>query len=313
MRKFYWLFLLLIGCAPPRQTKLTVDPISEPQFSGEWRCETSAVLRVPFAVMRHWGHTQGIAVAAEYIIISAQVKGMGAILLKFRQPSGELWQHRWLGNATRDHPSDLQICENTLAVAVAVPQRDSFSRIHFCNATTLQCVGDSIEFNDHIGALAFGRYQDMYYLIGGTWDSDRLVLFRSQQRTHGYEPVGVWNWRDRQHPESVDSLKYKYNALHFYPQKKGFPLLYASSGNVLDIWELLGLAEGDLKLKKIGSKKTDGCLLTGNGRLFHEGMDVQQIEKQISYYAAPHDFNPDSTHANFFLAPHYLRCLPRVD
>lgn len=313
MHRFYWFFLLLLGCANSGQNRVVVDPLSQSQFGGKWRCETSAELCVPVEVMRQWGHTQGIAVAGDDVIISSQVKGIGAILLRFRQMSGELLQHRWLGDAVRDHPSDMQICENTLAVAVAIPQRDSFSRIHFCKAGTLDCVGDSIDFQDHIGALAFGRYKDDYYLIGGTWDSDRLVLFRSRQRTHGYQQVGIWNWRDLLHPESLDSLKYKYNALHFYTRQPGYPLLYASSGNVFDVWEIQGLDQGDFKLKKIKSKKTDGCLLTGNGRLFHEGMDVQQTGKQIYYFAAPHDFNPDSTHTHFFIAPHYLRCAPSVD
>jgi hypothetical protein len=304
---------MLLGCANPDPDTLSVDPISEAQLGGNWRCETSSELWVPREILKTWGHTQGIAVAAENVIISVQVKEIGAILLKFGRPSGAFLRHRWLGDAKLDHPSDLQICENTLAVAVAIPQRHSFSRIYFCEISTLECVGDSIDFEDHVGALAFGRYRGGYYLFGGTWDSDRLVLFRSQQRTRDYRFLAATDWRKLVLPESIDTLKYKYNALHFYPQTRGLPLLYASSGNVLDVWEVQGLESGALKLKKIYSKKTEGYIKTGNARLFHEGMDVHPIGNQLFYFAAPHDFNRDSSRADFFRTPHYYTCSPALD
>lgn len=314
MRKLIGLILILIcGCGNDYQNTITVDPVSEHQIGGNWHCEASAALRVPREAMPTWSHTQGLAVTENYVIISSQVKQLGAILLKFNRSSDKFLQHRWLGHPKMDHPSDIQICERTLAVAVAVPRRDSFSIIYFCDVPTMNCVGDSIIIADHVGALAFGRYKKQYYLFGGTWDSDRLLIYRSEKRESDYELLAYENWIDLIAPGSTDSLKQKYNALHFYPRKADVPLLYASSGKVLDVWEVIGIANDELQLKKIYSKTTDGYIETGNGRLFHEGMDVHQIESRLFYFAAPHDFHADPTHTEFFLSPHYYVCYPAVD
>lgn len=290
---------------------LSVAPLTGNQLMNHWNCQASPKLLVPREKMQSWGHTQGIAVHENCIFISTQVKQIGANLIKFTRRDVKFVAHQWLSGKLMNHPSDMQICENTLAVAVAIPKRDSQSKIIFYDVEKFVPAGQEISFPDHIGALAFGKFKSHYYLFGGTWDSDRLVIFRSQQKTEGYQKIEYSNWTDLIVAGTGDNQKGKYNALHFYSRCQGAPLLYASYANSLDVWEIIGLAEDAIGLRKIASKNTTGYIKAGNGRLFHEGMDVHQLGRQIFYFAAPHDFHLDSQNKKYFSAPQIYICQPK--
>ena len=82
-------------------------------------------------------------------------------------------------------------------------------------------------------------------------------------------------------------------------------MLYASYANKLESWEVTGLPEADPRLRKIASRNTAGFITRGNGRLFHEGMDVHQVGEKLVYFAAPHDFLKEK---GDFVSPAFYTC-----
>jgi hypothetical protein len=182
------------------------------------------------------------------------------------------------------HPSGIQYLDETLAVAFAPKAHRGPSEVRFFERDSKNGLVPSqlksLVHSTHLGAVAYAKFSDIEMLIGCGWDcADWAVWTRSDQQPFKLQIEG--NPNESVDPSGLDKKIGAYNSLHLSRRcEDSKPILFASAGPWLDVWEI----SGRFKIKKIAKKKFS---VPSTSNLFHEGMT---LTTEGHVLATPHDY-----------------------
>jgi len=249
-------------------------------------------------------HTQGIAWddASHKFAVSCQGGDGKAYLLLFDDVLNSQ-SKKAIAVATNDanrkmsHPSSIQICEGVFPVAISLDKTDSsFVYFYEISDDSLNKIAWSpIEFERHIGALAFDKIDGYYWMIGMTWDAKDVIIWRSKNQ----DLDGEFELKFKGNLQSICGGKTKkYNSLWLgqIPDSDDICLM-ASSGsffnkrkNHLDFWKL-NLSEQKISFQKTKHFKIKNRSSKTSKSMFYEGVTIKDLDsKNLNIIATPHDF-----------------------
>ena len=203
------------------------------------------------------------------------------------------------------HPSSTQMLGDVFPVAVAEETGQygpSSIKFYTIENDVVEVVPNSQEIilYNHIGTLAYSNINGYTYLIGGTWNSDRLYIWRAygENRTSGFSLI-MNNHNPNYSIVSKASLDENWAAYNSFwlgkSAEDGRTLLFATHGPIgvrsyADIWEVRSLGSSyNLSLRKIHKRWKDRW--TTNRPYFLEGtVPVHRPGNTPEILAFPDDF-----------------------
>ncbi|HEX4926191.1 MAG TPA: hypothetical protein VFV50_19005 [Bdellovibrionales bacterium] len=299
--------LALILLAGPKADAKCVSTAQIQQLGGALQCRNLGKLSVSLKEMPNNCHSQGLAVDSS-VTVSCMDRSdsSAAYMVVFPRPgdTGKAFKYK-VGNSYR-HPSAFQFLGDKTAVAFAPNSPNGQSQIRFFDLKNQELVpaeDATIMAPTHIGALAFGRVGELETLIGCAWDCNDWAVWTRKAGSRAFTATSVRKPKEHTDHRGLDSGVGAYNSLFLTTRcEDKQPLLFASHGTWLDVWELSGVGTADLRLKKIMKRNFKSVFHPGIN-LFHEGMTLFWNGGQLEIMAAPHDFKTEGCGPG-------LRCTP---
>ncbi len=190
------------------------------------------------------------------------------------------------------HPSSIQIIDDVFPVALAKGKNEG-AQILFYEITPsklLKLEDQELAYPKHIGALAYAKINNEYYLVGLGWDAKDFAIWKSKEAHQNFKLIkeGVLN-------EIATGSLAAYNSV-WLGMVNGEVTLLASAGNYLNkkknYLDFFSFDLENLTLKKTYRLPVKGITKGTTKSLFFEGFTIRSIEANgFSIISIPQDFN----------------------
>ena len=288
------------------------------------QCKSLSTIEADESMLPFNCHTQGIAwhaPARQFVITCMDRGGQFGRIVSFPFEANN--NGRWRGvsaSAFRSenggkHPSATQFNGDLFPVAFAPNVNKGPSVIKFYSMQSGGLISDSITsllwYPGHIGGLAFANFAGDSWLMGCGWDCSSLVFWRAsgEYRSSDYSLFKVARTKDLVEP-GIDENVGSYQSIQLASRcEDKMPLLFASQGSSLDVWEIHNLGKIDVSLQKIVKSRVGrGVVNQGGSSLFYEGMTLITGMDRLQILAAPDDFNASDCNKGSRCSPQVYLC-----